>query len=121
MRLVIHRKPPLLTEQIPLNPFDPPNAADGYEQTAKLSGWWIAIAYSMPLLIVLTFMNEAGWYGTGSLGPLQGLMRIVAFLVGIGSAYYVLTFGKLKQKLAAAPAALGYTALVLGILWDMLL
>jgi hypothetical protein len=73
----------------------------------------------MPLLIMFTFMNEAGWYGTGPSGSLQGLMRIAAFFTGIGCAYYVVVYGSMMQKLAAAPAALGYSALVLGIIWDI--
>lgn len=101
------------------NPFQPPTGTVGSkERVSKFLGWALAICYVVPLLIVSTFMNEAGWYGTGTSGLLQGLMRITAFFTGIGCAYYVLAFGTLIQKFAAAPAALGYTALVLGIVWD---
>lgn len=72
----------------------------------------------MPLLIMITFMNASGWYGTGSTGWLQGLLRIAAFFFGVGCAYYVVICGSTMQKISAAPAALGYTGLVLGILWD---
>ena len=102
-----------------INPFDPPIQAERLsERPARISGWWIAVPYLMPLLIMMTFMNAAGWYGTGSSGWLQGLFRIAAFFSGVGCAYYVLIFGSTIQKIATAPAALGYTALVLGILWD---
>lgn len=74
----------------------------------------------MPLLIAVTFMNADGWYGTGSSGTLQGWIRIVAFSVGFAAAYYVLVFGTMIQKLTTAPAALAYTALVIGVLWDNL-
>ncbi len=100
----------------------PHETEDSDEWTAKLSGWWIAICiaicYSMPCLIVCTFVNEAGRYGTGTSGSLQSMLRIVAFFLGIGSAYYLLIRGTKMQKLVSAPAALGYTALVLGILWN---
>jgi hypothetical protein len=113
----------LICEFMPPNPFDPPSKSErpekpSVERGARLSGWWIAVCYSMPLFIVLTIMNEAGWYGTGRLGLIQSLMRICAFVTGSGCAYYVLIRGTMTQKLAAAPAALGYTLLVLGILWD---
>ena len=104
-----------------MNPYDPPSEADRSELKAESSGWWVAISYSMPLLIILTFMNADGWYGTGSSGMFQAMLRIVAFFVGVGCAYYVLIFGTMLKRLAAAPAALGYTVLALGILWDKFL
>lgn len=101
------------------NPYDPPKRTEASEgRTAGHSGWWIAVSYAMPILIVTTFMNEAGWYGTGLSGSLQGMMRIGAFLTGFGCAYYVLFTGTRMQKLVTAPVAFGYTALVLGILFD---
>jgi hypothetical protein len=108
---------------MPPNPFDPPSKNEppkepSEERGVKLSGWWIAVCYSMPLFIMIPFMNEAGWYGTGRSGLLQGWMRICAFVAGSGCAYFVLIRGTMTQRLAAAPAVLGYTALVLGILWD---
>jgi hypothetical protein len=104
-----------------LNPYDPPDVGDLSDLKATPSGWWVAISYSMPLLIILTFMNADGWYGTGTSGMFQSILRIVAFFVGVGCAYYVLIFGTKLKRLAAAPAALGYTALALGILWDKFL
>lgn len=99
------------------NPYDPPRRSVASQQrTAVLSGWWIAISYAMPILIMITFMNASGWYGTGRSGQLQGMLRIGAFLTGFGCAYYVLFRGTNIQKLATAPVALGYTALVL-VLW----
>ena len=104
---------------MPQNPFESPGAIERSEgQAVRLLGWWIAISYLMPLLILITFTNEAGWYGTGTSGVLQGWLRIVAFVTGIGCAYYVLIRGTMKQKFAVAPAALGYTALGFGIVWD---
>lgn len=104
---------------MPPNPFDPPSGTErSEERTSRISGWWIAICYAVPLIIALTMMNEAGWYGTGPWGLLQGWLRVVAFFTGMGCAYYVLIWGTGLQRLAAAPAALGYTALVLGIVWD---
>lgn len=103
-----------------LNPFEPPIQTERSSlPKAEISAWWVAAAYILPLLITTTFMNEAGWYGTGTLGALQGMFRVVAFLAGFGSAGYVLAFGTLLRKLAIAPAALGYIALIFGILWDM--
>jgi hypothetical protein len=102
-----------------INPFDRPNQAErSSKRPAEISGWWVAVPYFMPLLIMFTFLNEAGWYGTGSSGWLQGWFRLAAFFFGVGCAYYVLIAGSTIQKPAAAPAALGYTTLVLGILWD---
>ena len=75
----------------------------------------------MPLMFMITAMNEAGWYGTGTAGWLQGLFRITVFFIGAACAYYALIFGSTVQRVAAAPAALGYTALVIGILWDQYL
>lgn len=72
----------------------------------------------MPILIMVTFMNEAGWYGTGRSGQLQALMRTGAFVTGFGCAYYVLFRGTNKQKLATALIALGYTAFSLAIFFD---
>ena len=75
----------------------------------------------MPILIMITMMNEAGWYGTGRSGAIQGIMRIAAFSAGFGCAYYVLFRGTTAQKLAIAPAALGYTALAAGIICSIFL
>lgn len=101
------------------DPFDPPIQAErSPERPARISGWWIAAPYFMPLLIMITFMNEAGWYGTGSTGWPQVLFRVAAFFFGVGCAYYVLICGSTMHKIAAAPAALGYTGLILVILWD---
>ncbi|MGN6133332.1 MAG: hypothetical protein ACTHOU_02485, partial [Aureliella sp.] len=72
----------------------------------------------MPLMIMITAMNEAGWYGTGTAGWLQGLFRIIVFFIGVSCAYYALIFGSTMQRVSVAPAVLGYTALVIGILWD---
>lgn len=104
---------------MPLNPFDPPNEpAHVLERPPKISGWWIAAPYALPLFIMATFMNEAGWYGTGTYGWLQGVCRMVAFCFGIGCSYYVIVWGATLQRIAAAPAVFGYTGVLLGILWD---
>ncbi len=113
--------PNLIWESTLLNPYDPPSVVNRSELKAKPSAWWVVISYSMPVLIIITFMNADGWYGTGSSGLFQGMLRIVAFFVGVGCGYYVLIFGTTLKRLAAAPAALGYTALALGILWDTFL
>src|SRR5690554_5904307 len=96
------------------NSYDPIKRSLASERrTAVLSGWCIAIAYTMPILISITFMNEAGWYGTGRSGQFQGLMRIGAFFIGFGCTPYVLFRGTNMHQLAIAPVALGYTALAI--------
>lgn len=102
-----------------LNPFAPPTQTErSVRRSASISGWWIAVPYFVPLMIMITAMNEAGWYGTGIAGWLQGLFRIIVFFIGVACAYYALIFGSNMQRVVAAPVALGYTALVIGILWD---
>ena len=80
---------------------------------------WIVVGYLMPLLIMATMLNEAGWYGTGLSGQLQGIARVVAFFVGAGCSYYDgLLRGTKAQKRVAGPAALAYTGLVLAMVYD---
>ncbi len=66
----------------------------------------------------MTAMCEAGWYGIGPLGLFLGTLRLVGFLVGMGFAYFILLCGTKIHRVAVAPAVLGYTAVVIGILVD---
>lgn len=69
------------------DPYDSPAEKGTSEQrSGKLSGWWIAFSYALPLLVMIPFMNAAGWYGTGRSGSLQRLMQVGAYFSGIAAA-----------------------------------
>ncbi|HBE70117.1 MAG TPA: hypothetical protein DDW52_18370 [Planctomycetaceae bacterium] len=84
----------------------------------KTSGVWVVVAYVMPLVIAGTSLNASGWYGTGWSGTLQGYLRVAAFIIGMACAYFTLFRGAMHLKLAVLPAVLGYTGLLVGILFD---
>ncbi|PHS02861.1 MAG: hypothetical protein COA78_20180 [Blastopirellula sp.] len=100
------------------NPYRAPNENNTEPERLNISGWWLAISYLMPVLVMIPFLNEAGWYGIGLSGFIQRMMQITAFFIGTGCSYYGLFYGTTRQKIGITPAALGYTGLVFGILFD---
>ncbi len=76
------------------------------------------MAYAMPILVIIPFMNADGWYGTGLTGGLQRVMQMGAFFTGAGCAHYGLLRGSKWQRLAVLPVALSYDALVMLMLFD---
>jgi hypothetical protein len=84
----------------------------------SVSNWLIALCYLLPVGIVLTTLSADGWYGTGATGQSLGAVRLLLFFAGMVCAYYSIAYGSWKQRLAVAPAVLGYTGLVVGIAVD---
>lgn len=103
------------------NPYRTPNETGEQAWDARrISGYWIVVAYLMPLLMIIPFCNQAGWYGIGLSGTLQRAMQVIAFFIGLGCSYFGLFRGTFQQKIAVAPAALGYTGGVVGLLSSLL-
>ena len=99
------------------NPYEPSLADDPPGQPSNrlprrhhgVSNWWLVVCFSLPILIMLPFLFEEGWYGRGPYLPLQ------AFLLfgGTGAAYYVVFQGKSWQRWAILPLVLLGTGVIL--------
>ena len=70
----------------------------------------------MPVLVLIPFTNEAGWYGTGVSGAVQRCVQFFAILLGSGAAIVTMWRGSFQQRLWVSPAALLYAIVLISIL-----